>query len=401
MTGVTPTALERRRILAVDDDADYLDSLAEVLRRDGYDVVLARSGEDAIQLLAEQGVDCILLDLTMPGLGGHETCRQIKDSPAVRDTPLIVLTARSDRDAMLESLGAGADDYIAKSGDLEVLKARVRAQIRRKHFEEENRRIREELLHREIEATETRAARELAETRAALVEELENKNRELEAFSYSVSHDLMAPLRAIDGFSAALLEDAGDQLDERSREHLARVRAATKRMGELIADLLELSSVGRVDLRRTTVDLSRLAEVVVATLRRSDAAREVEIVIEPGLCVDGDSRLLQVVLENALGNAWKFTARAETPRIELASTMQDGVRVFQVRDNGAGFDMNFVKRLFTPFQRLHAASDYAGTGIGLATIRRIVERHGGRVWAEGRVGQGATLSFTIPSKRVP
>jgi signal transduction histidine kinase len=391
--------LAPKKILAVDDDADYLDTLGDVLRLEGYDVTLARSGEEAIARLEVQGVDCILLDLTMPGLGGHETCRRLKGSPALRDTPLVILTSRSDREAMIDSLGAGADDYISKSGDLTVLKARVRAQVRRKQFEDESRRVREDLLLKELETAEARAAQELAETRAALVEELENKNRELEAFSYSVSHDLRAPLRSIDGFSAALLEEAGDRLDEGHRDHLRRVRAAAKRMGELIDDLLALSRVGRVELRRTSVDVTSLAEMVVGTLRHADPDRAVEVVIEPGLTTDADPRLLQVVFENLVGNAWKFTARTAQPRIEIASTTRDGAHGFQVRDNGAGFDAAYAKRLFTPFQRLHAESDFPGTGIGLATVRRIVERHGGRAWAEGSVGAGAVLSFTIPPRR--
>ncbi len=396
---IASSLLGPKRILAVDDDADYLASLGDALRSEGYDLVLARSGEEAIELLAVQSVDCILLDLTMPGLGGQETCQHLKTSPVVRDTPLIILTSRSDREAMIDSLGAGADDYIAKSGDLTVLKARVRAQIRRKQFEDEGRRIRGELMQKELEATEARAARELAETRAALVEELERKNEELEAFSYSVSHDLRAPLRSIDGFSAALLEDAGDQLDDSNRQHLHRVRAAAKRMSELIDDLLEFSRVGRLELKRTAVDVTSLVEVVVGELRRGDATRGVEVVIEPEMSAEADPRLLQVVFENLVGNAWKFTARAGAPRIEIGTTTRDGVRVFQIRDNGAGFDMAFAKRLFTPFQRLHAESEFPGTGIGLATIRRIVERHGGKTWAEGAVGVGAVLSFTLSPRK--
>jgi DNA-binding response OmpR family regulator len=386
-----------KRILAVDDSPTYLNQLGDALRGEGYDVVLAHSGEEAIELLGVQLVDCILLDLMMPGLGGQATCLRIKAAPVVRDIPLVVLTALEDRDAMIDSLAAGADDYISKSSDLDVLKARVRAQIRRKQFEDENRRIRDELLHKDLEAAEARAARELAETRAALVEELENKNAELEAYSYSVSHDLRAPLRGIDGFSQALLEDYGDKLDERGQDYLRRVRAAAVRMSELIDDLLALSRVGRAQLRRTHVDLSLLAEHTVSVLRRSDPARAVVVVIEAGMTVHADPRLLHVVLENLIGNAWKFTARTAEARIELRTTTQDGTTVFEVRDNGAGFDMTYAEKLFRPFQRLHGDAEFPGTGIGLATIRRVVDRHGGKVWANGIVGGGATFSFTMPS----
>jgi two-component system, NtrC family, sensor kinase len=395
----TVSLLGPKKILAVDDSPTYLHILGDALRGEGYDVVLARSGEEALDLLAIQTVDCILLDLMMPGIGGRETCRRIKAAPVVRETPLIVLTAHDDREAMIDSLGAGADDYISKASDLAVLKARVRAQIRRKQFEDENRRIREQLLHKELEAAEARAARELAETRSALVEELEKKNVELEAFSYSVSHDLRAPLRSIDGFSAALLEDYSDKLDDAGRDYLRRVRAATLRMSELIDDLLELSRVGRAELHRTNVDLSRLAAKIAGDLRQGDATRTAEVVIEEGLTVQGDSRLLQVVLENLLGNAWKFTANTAGARIEIGTVLRDGTKVFEIRDNGAGFDMGYAKKLFNPFQRLHTEAEFPGTGIGLATTRRIVERHGGRVWAEASVGNGAVFSFTLPARK--
>ena len=260
---------------------------------------MARSGEEAIELLAVQTVDCILLDLVMPGLGGHETCQRIKAAPIVRDIPLIMLTALENRDAMIQGLAAGADDYISKSSDFEVLKARVRAQIRRKQFEDENRRIREELLRKELEAAEARAARELAETRAVLVDELERKNKELEAFSYSVSHDLRAPLRSIDGFSKALLDDWADQLNPKAKDYLGRVRAAAQRMGELIDDLLELSRVGRAELRRGRTSLSEIAQSVAVELRKSDPDREVEIEVRG--CTHGRCR--QAVDEGGVGES--------------------------------------------------------------------------------------------------
>ncbi|MBI4264656.1 MAG: response regulator [Acidobacteria bacterium] len=400
-TGRTPTADQTRsllglkKILAVDDSTTYLQALADAMKGEGYDVILARSGEEAIELLAVQPVDCILLDLMMPGMSGQETCERIKAAPIVRDIPLIMLTALEDRNAMIEGLVAGADDYISKSSELEVLKARVRAQIRRKQFEDENRRIREELLRKELEAVEARAARQLAETRARLVDELERKNRELEAFSYSVSHDLRAPLRAIDGFSRVVLEDFGAQLEGKGLDYLRRVCAAAQRMGELIDDLLELSRVGRAEIRRTRISLSDIAAAVTADLRkRTDHDAAVEIEME--LTADADSRLMRVVLDNLIGNSWKFTARVPEPRIRIGSERRENGQVFFVRDNGAGFDMAFAEKLFRPFQRLHSESEFPGTGIGLATVHRIVDRHGGRVWAEGAVGQGATFYFTVP-----
>jgi two-component system, NtrC family, sensor kinase len=391
----TKSALGPKKILAVDDSITYLYELTSALRGEGYDVVLARSGEEAIELLGVQTVDCILLDLLMPGISGVETCRRIKAAPAVREIPIIMLTALDDREAMIQGLGAGADDYISKSSEFEVLKARVRAQIRRKQFEDENRRFREELLCKELEAADARAAHTLAETRAALVDELERKNRELEAFSYSVSHDLRAPLRTIDGFSAAILEDCADRLGPASTNDLHRVRAAAQRMGSLIDDLLKLSRVGRAGLNRDRVSLSELARAVLIELQKSDPNREVEVDLQDNLVADADGRLLRIALENLFGNAWKFTAKVARSRIQFGGEPSNGGPVYFVRDNGAGFDMTYADKLFRPFQRLHTEGDFPGTGIGLATVHRIVDRHGGRVWAESAVGGGTTMYFTL------
>lgn len=386
-----------KRLLIVDDSETYLQTVSSLLRNEGYDVVIARSGEAALELLAAQSVECILLDRMMPGLSGKETCQRIKAAPAVRDIPIIMVTALDDRQAMIEGLDAGADDYVPKSSDFEVLRARVFAQIRRKQLEDENRRTRERLLRSELEAAEERAARELAETRSLLVEELERKNRELEAFSYSVSHDLRAPLRSIDGFSQLLLTDCSAALDETGRDYLQRVLRSTKRMGQLIDDLLVLARVSRAELRKTRVDISALARSVVDDIRRGESERDVLVEIEDGLSADADGQLLRVVLENLLGNAWKFTTKASNPRIAVGCIEREGQRAFFVRDNGAGFNMDYAQKLFAPFQRLHSELEFPGTGIGLATVYRIVDRHGGRITAEGEVGKGATLSFTLAS----
>jgi two-component system NtrC family sensor kinase len=398
-TEPSTSLLGPKKILAVDDSATYLQALGDTLRADGYDVILAHSGEEALELLAVDSVDCILLDLMMPGLSGQDTCSRIKATPGIRNVPLLMLTALEDREAMIHGLSVGADDYISKSGDFEILKARMRAQIRRRHFEDEIHRTREELLRKELEMAEAHAARDLAETRARLVDELESRNHELEAFSYSVSHDLRAPLRTIDGFSQALLDDHADKLDEKGKHYLHRVRAATTRMGELIDDLLELSRVGRTELRRSRFDLSTLATRVLAELGNKDPERVVETHVQDGLLMEADSQLMRIVLDNLLGNAWKFTMKAERATIQLGAEERSGGPVYFVRDNGAGFNMTFVARLFSPFQRLHSEADFPGTGIGLATVHRIVDRHGGRIWAEGAVGAGATLYFTVPPER--
>ena len=226
--------------------------------------------------------------------------------------------------------------------------------------------------------------------------DLEDANRELEAFSYSVSHDLRAPLRSIEGFSQILLEDYAEKLDEEGQNYLGRVRAASRRMALLIDDLLDLSRVSRSPLRRELVDLSAQAREITAELAKSQPEREAEFVIADGLTANGDARLLSLALENLLGNAWKFTSREERARIEFGSTTLEGrERVYFVRDNGVGFDEAYAGKLFGAFQRLHGPEEFEGTGIGLATVQRIVRRHGGRVWAEGEVGKGATFFFTL------
>jgi light-regulated signal transduction histidine kinase (bacteriophytochrome) len=226
-------------------------------------------------------------------------------------------------------------------------------------------------------------------------EELKRTNKELESFSYSVSHDLRAPLRAIDGFSHALLEDYADKLDAQGKNYLDRVRTACERMSQLIDDLLALSRVIRQEMQRRNVDLAVIARTVVDQLAQAEPDRRVEFLAPGNIPVKGDPGLLRIALENLMGNSWKFTRKKSDARIQLGITDKDGQKVFFVRDNGAGFDMTYADKLFGAFQRLHEASDFPGTGIGLATVQRIVHRHGGRVWAEGAVNQGATFYFTL------
>jgi PAS domain S-box-containing protein len=225
--------------------------------------------------------------------------------------------------------------------------------------------------------------------------QLEVANQELEAFAYSVSHDLRAPLRGIDGWSLALMEDYHDQLDAQAQQYLGFVRTEAQRMGQLIDDLLQLSRVTRSDMQSTRVDLSVLAQTVTTRLRAEQPGRQVELVIQPGLSALGDARLLEIVLTNLFNNAWKFTGLCPAARIEFGKTEIEDRQAFFIRDNGVGFDMAFAQKLFGAFQRMHKLSEYPGTGIGLATVQRIVHRHGGRVWAEAQVGQGATFYFTL------
>jgi PAS domain S-box-containing protein len=220
-------------------------------------------------------------------------------------------------------------------------------------------------------------------------------NKELESFSYSVSHDLRAPLRSIDGFSQILLEEYGEKFGGESKDYLNRVRQASQRMGRLIDDLLGLSRVTRNEMHVQDVDLSALVDLIVSELRNAQPARRVEVVIQPGLTVRGDAGLLRIMLTNLLGNAWKFTGKHERAKIEFGKTTHDGKEVLFIRDDGAGFDMAYAGKLFQPFQRLHGMTEFEGTGIGLATVQRVINRHGGRIWAQGAVEKGATFYFII------
>jgi light-regulated signal transduction histidine kinase (bacteriophytochrome) len=244
-----------------------------------------------------------------------------------------------------------------------------------------------EAANRQLENTN----RDLEETNR----ELEGANSELEAFSYSVSHDLRSPLRSIEGFAQILLEDHAQGLDEEARGYLRRVRAASRRMALLIDDLLDLSRVTRSSLTRQMVDLSALAREIAAEIEKSQPDRRVRFVIADGLAVHGDPRLLRVLLENLLGNAFKFTQMKREATIEFGAVTRDEGVAYYVRDNGVGFDKAYATKLFGAFQRLHGSEDFEGTGIGLATVQRIVQRHGGKAWAEGAVGKGATFFFTL------
>lgn len=353
------------RVLVADDNADLRSFLAGLLAPH-YEVEVVADGREALAAVRARKPDLILSDVMMPNLDGLGLVQALRADPATRTLPVILLSARAGQEASLEGLAAGADDYLAKPFTSQELLARVRTHLT------------------------------MARARNELNSELSRANEELQAFSYSVSHDLRAPLRAIDGFSQMLLRNHGKQLDDEGRRLLGVVIEGADRMEQLIDDLLDLSKVTSAELQRHTVDLTALARAVGEELRSKEPGRRVTLAIEEGLVAGADRRLLRVLFDNLLGNAWKFTARVEEPRIAFGVQEHDGSGVFFVRDNGAGFDMTYAGKLFRPFQRLHTEKEFPGTGIGLATVRRIVERHGGRVWAEGAPGKGAAVFFTLP-----
>ncbi len=355
----------RPRVLVVDDNADLRTYVSELLAP-VYDVAAARDGIEGLDAVRRGGFDIVVSDVMMPRLDGFGLVRELRRDPATASLPVILLSARAGEEAAIEGLDVGADDYLAKPFSARELLARVRTHVN------------------------------LARSRRAWTQELERANRELDAFSYSVSHDLRAPLRAVDGFTALLEEGARGRLGEREERHLARIREGVARMSELIEDLLGLARIGRTELNRQPVDVSAIARRIASDLAARPPGRPVAVEIQPALAAQADARLTTVALENLIGNAWKFTGKQEQPRIEVG---RGGDGAFFVRDNGAGFDMQYAHRLFGPFQRLHADADFEGTGIGLATVQRIVSRHGGRIWAEGAPGRGATFHFTLEPDR--
>jgi DNA-binding response OmpR family regulator len=389
--------LSPRRILVVGQEQAALRSVGADLGGEGYDIVMATSAADVLDLLGAQPVDCILLDAMSPaGDTGLELCARLKGTPLLRDIPVVAIAKQEGAHTTIEALASGADDFIPRGTDVAILRARVRSQLRRKQIEDENRHIRETVLAREIEATKAQASRELAETRAKLIQELERKDKELETFSYSASHDLRAPLRGIDGFSQALLEDYGDRLDDRAKEYLQRVRRGAQRMGELIEDMLQLFRMGRIEMTPGPIDLTRLARQVGDDVALSQPGRAVTLEVDEGMTAVGDGSLIRIVLENLLGNAWKFSSKMEQAHVHVGLAPGEPGRPFFVSDNGAGFDMRYADKLFHPFQRLHTMTEFPGTGIGLATVQKVIERSGGRVWAESVLGKGATFYFTLP-----
>ncbi len=357
-------------VLLVDDVEANLVALSAELDRLGCELVRANNGNEALRQLLKREFAVMLLDVQMPDMDGFEVAHHARENPQTRDVPIIFVTAMHETEAgVLRGYGSGAVDILFKPVNPYILRSKVQVFL------------------------------DLYLSRRRLADEIEAHKRtlvELEGFSYSVSHDLRAPLRPLVGFAQALLEDYGDKLDAQGKEYLVRIRAAGQRMGQLIEDLLRLARIGRSELRRESVNLTALAEAVFAELRSAEPDRPCELVAAPDLKVKGDEGLLRVALENLLRNAWKFSRKKPQVRIELGTRSARGQAAYFVRDGGVGFRAESASRMFQPFQRFHSGADFEGTGIGLAIVDRIVRHHGGEIWAESVPGEGATFLFTLP-----
>jgi two-component system, sensor histidine kinase and response regulator len=367
-------------ILLVDDDPSKRFALKTILAPLGEAVVEASSGADALRQLLRQEFAVVLLDVRMPMMDGFETAQLIRQRPRSELTPIIFVTALNQAETdMGRGYELGAVDFVFAPVVPAILRAKVGVFVDLYRAQEELRRYRTQL-------------EQLVEERTTALTSI---NRELEAFSYSVSHDLRAPLLAFDGLSKALLEDYAGGLDNRAKDYLQRMRRASQRMVSVFDGLQSLFRVTSGEIHRERVDVSAMAAEIVEELRSSSPDRQVTVDIASGLVLSVDTRLIRIMLANLINNAWKFTIQKRDAAIEVSSEVVDGEPRMFVRDNGVGFDMIESHKLFGAFQRLHSQSEFPGMGIGLATVRRIVNRHGGRCWAEGAVGEGATFYFVL------
>jgi two-component system, sensor histidine kinase and response regulator len=380
-TPITTTLTESKvDILMVDDDATKRFALKAILAPLGQNVIEASSGPDALRQLLKQDFAVILLDVRMPGMDGFEAAQMIRQRPRSELTPIIFVTAldRAETD-MGRGYDLGAVDFVFAPVVPAIMRAKVSVFVELYRSQQELRRYRTQL---------ERLVQERTTALTAI-------NRELEAFSYSVSHDLRAPLLAFNGLNQSLLDDYGNDLDPRAKDYLQRMSRASERMASVFDGLQTLFRLTSGEIHREPCDISALAAEIVDEMRATDPKRRVEVSISEGLTASADPRLARILLTNLVSNAWKFTSKEPAARIEIGAEVVDGDTRLFVRDNGVGFDMIYAHKLFGAFQRLHSQSEFPGAGIGLATVRRIVNRHGGRAWAEGAAGEGATFYFVL------
>jgi hypothetical protein len=362
-------------IIIVDDEVLNMEALCITLRCNGYETTGYSSSSEALEAIRTKKFDLLLTDLMMPVMDGVSLLNAaLKLDP---DLIGVMMTGYGTIETAISAMKAGATDFILKpfnlSGILPVLDRSLT--LRRLRLEKA-----------ELELMVRKRTRDLEES-----------NRELEAFSYSVAHDLRAPLRSIHGFSQILIEDHLNELNPLGKEHLNRISKAAQKMDEIIEILLSLARLSQCRPKRSLVNLSDLAQRSVADLRSAFPDRSVEVVIAPQLNADCDGSLLSLAIDNLFSNAWKFSAKRPDSRIEMGCRSDGDTPIYFIRDNGAGFDSMHAQGLFEPFHRLHRQTEFEGTGVGLATVHRIIQRHGGRIWAESKPMEGATFFFTLPS----
>jgi signal transduction histidine kinase len=373
-------------LLIVDDEPMQMRALSDTLSSHGFATEGFTSPRAALVRLQQEHFDLVLTDLTMPEMDGIEFLTAARATD--RDLVGIVMTGHGSIDTAVAAMKAGALDYILKPFTLRTMLPVIDRALTMRNLRAEN------LQLRQAEETIRRMNEDLERRVDERTRQLTDANSELEAFSHSVSHDLRAPLRALDGFATLLLEEFGTTLDTRGRGYVQHISEASRQMRGLIEDLLRLSQVNAMQLERHEIDLSQLVASIFDELRRNDPQRAVEVVVQPNVKCNADAGLLRIALQNLLGNAWKFTAKAAAARIEFGAVAGSN-NMFYIQDNGAGFDEDAAAEMFAPFRRLHQESEFPGTGIGLSIVQRIIRRHGGTIAAKGKPDQGASFYFSV------
>lgn len=417
MNNYSQLILETGYILAVEDSLVQAKRLEHFFKEYNINYQLYVNAEDAYQAVLNEKPELIISDIVMPGMDGYEFCTKIKESKNLSHIPVILLTSLQDPQDIIKGLQSGADNFITKPYDEKYLFSRIQYLLinrdirfagsaemvielvfrgQKYHINSDKKQILDLLLsvyeaaiQRNDELIAMKAQLEIAN------EQLKQANQDLEAFSRTVSHDLKTPLNGIIGFSDFLITDNESNLNEESKEWLKYIKESACAMSHLIQDLLQFSKSGLVDLEQEPVDLSKVAKEVIDNILQRDPSRKVMVIVEPDLNAKADPKMIRVVLDNLLGNAFKYSGLKADAEIRFGKKDYYGQDLFYVSDNGAGFDMNKAEKLFQPFQRFHSAQQFKGTGVGLSTVQRIIEKHGGQIWAESEVGKGATFYFTL------
>jgi signal transduction histidine kinase len=380
-------------ILLVDDEARNLDVLESILESPDYRRVRAQSADQALHALVSETFALLVLDVRMPDMSGLELAQLVKQRKKTQHLPIIFLTAYYQEDEhIMQGYGAGAADYLSKPINPAILRSKVAAFV---DLFRKSRALEAEI---EVRRAAEQQVRELNDQLALRVGELASANAELEAFSYSVSHDIRAPLRQVTGIVRLLKMAEGDHLEPQTDKYIGLIQDSVTRMGRLIDDLLDFSRVGRVKISQQPVNLRPLLDEALVMLQPGTEGRQIEWQIDPLPEVRGDAAMLRQVWTNLLDNALKFTRPRPCARIGVGARSGPAEHVLFVCDNGVGFDPQFADKLFGVFQRLHSRDEFEGTGIGLASVRRIISRHGGRAWAESAVDQGTTIYFSLPKE---
>jgi two-component system sensor histidine kinase/response regulator len=405
-------------VLVVEDSNVQAKKLKFLLEDHGFEVNICVNGAEALAAIDLKKPMLIISDIVMPEMDGYELCTSLKANPATKDIPFILLTSLRDPLDIIRGLQSGADNFITKPYEDQYLLARIQYLLANRALRQSggadmlievifkgNRYAinsdKKQILDLLLSVYEAAVQRndELILTQAKLEasnEELISANQELEAFAHTVSHDLRSPLHIINGYSRILIEEYAGSLDNTATNYLETIISSTMSMAQLVEDLLNFSRSAKAKLELNTVDLTKICREIFGRLKSREPDRHIECTVADGLLVYGDDGLMTIVMENLLSNAWKYTSKSDFPLVFVGVKHEGAEKVYFVRDNGAGFDPDKSYKMFNPFERLHTTQEFPGIGVGLATVRRIIERHGGRIWAQGRVGEGATFFFTIP-----